>query len=306
MDEQISGGDFSQVRAFVAVSQHLSFSRAAAALGVSPSALSQMIRALETRVGTRLLNRTTRSVALTHAGGQLFQRLRPAVSEMGNALAEATQSRLLPGGTLKVHAFRSASQKFLQPMLASFIAAYPDVVVDITLDDEVVDVVAGGYDVAIRLGEVIERDLVAVRLGAPLRQIAVASPGYLAAHGEPQHPRDLVRHRCIRWRWPGTHVPYAWEFFENGGWFEVAVTGALIVNQKELAIAAAIDGIGIAFCMEDAAAQAIHAGQLAPLLDKWCAPFPGLYICYPRQRNMPPALRVFIDALLAARESAVP
>ncbi len=293
----LSGGDYTQLRAFVAVAEVLSFSRAAELLGVSPSALSQLVRSFEEHVGVRLLNRTTRSVALTEAGENLLQRVRPAVAELSEALGQVRRYRERPSGTVRVHAFRSAAERYLEPVLARFAHDYPDVVLDITLDDQVVDVVAGGYDAAIRIGEVIERDLIAVRLGPDMRQIAVASPAYLEAHGRPGHPRELVRHRCIRWRWPGHSTPYAWEFFEGNAWFEVAVDGPLIVNDKALSLRAALLGVGIAFLVEDTARPYVRSGRLVPLLEAWSAPFPGLFLCYPQQRQMAPALRAFIDTL---------
>lgn len=297
METLLSGGDYNQLRAFVAVGELSSFSRAAEVLGVSPSALSQMVRGFEERVGIRLLNRTTRRVALTEAGESLFRRVRPAVSELGLAVDQVRRYGERPAGTVKVHAFRSATARFIEPILGDFSRAYPDIVLDITADDEVVEVVSGGYDAAIRLGEVIERDLVAVRLGSDLRMVAVATPAYLALHGKPSHPRQLVEHRCIGWRWPGHVVPYAWEFCENGSWFEVAVTGPLIVNDKELCVKAALTGMGIAFAVEETVAAHIEAGRLVALLSQWSAPFPGHFLCYPQQRQMSPALRAFIDAL---------
>ena len=170
-------------------------------------------------------------------------------------------------------------------------------VLNLTLDDEVVDVVAGGFDVAIRIGEVIEKDMVVAPLGKELRQVAVASPDYLALHSSPEHPRDLVRHRCIQWRWPGRVTPYAWEFFENGAWFEVVVAGPVIVNDKEMANRLALQGVGIAFSVEETVAAPIATGRLIPLLERWSAPFPGYFLCYPQQRQMAPALRAFIDAV---------
>lgn len=297
MDDLLPGSDYNQLRAFLAVAELLSFSRAAETLGVSPSALSQMVRGFEERVGTRLLNRTTRSVALTEAGENLFNRARPAVAELGDAIGQTRLYRERPAGNVRVHAFRSAYATFIEPMLPGFTEAYPDIVLDITFDDTVVDMVAGGFDAAIRIGEVIERDMVAVRLGPELRQIAVATPGYVAAHGRPLHPRDLVNHHCIRWRWPGRVTPYAWEFSEDSAWFEVAVNGPLIVNDKEMARRAALLGIGIAFPVEETVADDIAAGRLVPLLEAWSAPFPGMFLCYPRQRQMAPALRAFIDAI---------
>jgi DNA-binding transcriptional LysR family regulator len=299
MESLLSGSDYNQLRAFVAVGEHLSFSRAAEVLGVSPSALSQMVRGFEERVGVRLLNRTTRSVALTEAGETLFQRVRPAVSELGAAIGQVRQSRERPSGTVRVHAFRSAAEAYLDPILADFAARFPDVVLDITLDDEVVDVVAGGFDAALRIGEVIERDMIAVRLGPDIKQIAVASPDYLAKHGRPEHPRDLVDHRCIRWRWTGQTMPYAWEFFERGSWFSVTVDGPLVFSDKQMALRATLQGIGIGFAVEDTVRDHIAAGRLVPLLEAWSAPFPGMFLCYPQQRQMAPALRAFIDAVRA-------
>jgi DNA-binding transcriptional LysR family regulator len=301
MDPHLSGSDYNQLRAFVAVCEHLSFSRAAAALGVSPSALSQLVRGFEERVGIQLLNRTTRSVALTEAGETLFQRVRPAVSELGAAIVQARHSRERPAGTVRIHAFRSAVERYLEPILSDFASRYPDVVLDITLDDAVVDIVAGGFDAALRIGEVIERDLIAVRLGPDLRQIAVATPDYIARHGTPEHPCDLVHHRCIRWRWSGHASPYAWEFFENGSWFSVTVDGPVIANDKALALRATLQGIGIGFPVEDTVRDHIAGGRLVPVLEAWSAPFPGMFLCYPQQRQMAPALRAFIDAVRGVR-----
>jgi DNA-binding transcriptional LysR family regulator len=296
----ISSSDFGQLRAFVTVGETLNFSRAAEALGVSASALSQLVRGFEERVGVRLFNRTTRSVSLTDAGERLFQRARPAVAELSSALGQARRQGERPAGTVRVVAFHSAAELYLRPILADFHAAYPEVVLDITLDDAVSDFVGGGFDVALRLGEVIEKDMIAVRLGPDLRQIAVASPAYLARHGAPATPHDLVDHTCIRWRWPGTSVPYHWEFWQDGDWFEVAVDGPLIVNNKALALAAALDGVGIAFAVDQTVERYVAEGRLVPLLEAWSAPFPGLFLGYPRQRQMAPALRTFIDHVRAA------
>ena len=291
----LSTSDFGQLRAFVAVGEELSFSRAAAALGVSPSALSQMVRGFEERVGLRLFNRTTRSVSLTPAGETLLQRVRPAVVDLGMAVEQVRQSRERPTGRVRVHAFRVAANLFLAPMLRSFSNAYPDVVLDVTLDDAVVDMVKGGYDAAIRVGEVIERDMIAVRLGPDLRHVVVASPDYLERHGAPTRPGDLRNHRCVRWHWPGHAMPYEWEFWENGRWFNVAVDGPLIVNSRDLERQAASAGVGLAFVVEQVVAPLIAEGLLIPLLQQWSAPFPGFFLCYPEQRQMAPALRAFID-----------
>ena len=297
VDATLSGGDFAHLRAFVAVGQALSFTRAAEALGVTPSALSQIVRTFEDRIGVRLLNRTTRSVSLTEAGENLLRRVAPAVAELSQAVGQARLYQERPSGTVRVHAFRSAAELYIQPILPAFRRAFPKVVLDITIDDEVVDTVAAGFDAAIRIGEVIERDMIAVPLGAPLRQVPVAAPSYIAERGVPAHPRDLLAHDCIRWRWPGRTQPYRWEFFEDGDWFEVEVDGPLIVNSKEMALQAALDGVGIAFPVEWTARQAIAEGRLVAMLEAWCEPFPGHHLCFPQQRQMSPALRAFIDTV---------
>jgi DNA-binding transcriptional LysR family regulator len=300
MDVILPGSDYSQLRAFIAVAEALSFSRAAEALGITPSALSQTIRGLEESIGIQLLNRTTRSVSLTAAGENLFHRVKPAISELGEAVAKARLARERPAGTVRVHAFRSGAARYIEPMLPDFLRSHPEIVIDIALDDEAVNVVAAGFDVSLRIGEVIEQDMIAVRIGPEMRQIAVASPGYIEKYGAPDHPRELLGHRCIRWRWPGQLQPYAWEFFEAGRWFGVTVDGPLIVNDKELARRAAVNGIGIAFCTEEVVAGDLAAGRLVPLLEAWSEPFPGYFLCYPRQRQMAPALRAFIDAIRQA------
>ena len=293
----IPTSDFGALRAFVAVAQALSFSRAAEALGVSSSALTQAVRRLEDRMGARLLNRTTRSVSLTDAGKALYDRVRPAIEELGTVMDQGYRVADRPTGTVKIHAFRIAAELFLTPMLARFARDYPGVVLDVTLDDAVTDVVAAGYDAAIRLGELTERDMVALRLGPELRQVAVASPTYLSEHGAPATPRDLLAHNCVRWRWPGHERPYAWEFYEGGRWFAVEVSGSLIASSREFGVHAAVDGVGIAFAVEEAIAPFVEDGRLVRLLEPWSEPFPGFHLCYSQQRNMAPALRAFIDAL---------
>lgn len=292
-----AASDYGQLRAFAAVAETLNFSRAAENLAITPSALSQTIRLLETSLGCQLLRRTTRKVSLTEAGEQLLQRIRPALGTLGKALQQAQQGQGRPAGTVRVHAFRSASGRYIEPMLAGFLADNPDIVLDIRLDDEVLDVVGERFDVSIRLGEVIEQDMVAIPLGPPLRQIAVAAPSYIARHGVPATPRELLQHRCIRWRWPGRQHPYDWEFCEAGRWFEVRPGGQLIVNDKSLAIQAALQGIGIAFCVDEAVEPHLRSGALRPLLEDWSQTFPGIHLCYPQQRQMAPALRAFIDAV---------
>ncbi len=300
MDLATTPGDFGQLRAFAAVAEALSFTRAADRLGVTPQALSQAVRSLEECVGLRLLHRTTRSVSLTEAGADLLREVGPALDGLDAALEHVRGRRGRPSGTVRLHSFRIAADLFVAPALRALSERCPDVVLDVTLDDRVVDVVAGRYDAALRVGETVERDMMAVRLGPELRQVAVAAPDYLARHGTPEHPRDLVRHRCIGWRWPGHDGLYRWEFGEDGRWFEVSVSGPVVANDREFAVTAALESVGIAFAIEEAVARHVGAGRLVPLLQAWSAPFPGFFLCYPAQRQMAPALRVVIDAIVAA------
>jgi DNA-binding transcriptional LysR family regulator len=241
---------------------------------------------------------------LTEAGDRLFQRVKPAVQELAAAIGQTSELGARPVGIVRIHCFRAAANLFLRPLLRPFHDAYPEVVLDITLDDEVVDIVAGGYDAAIRLGEVIEQDMVAIKLGPDLRQIVVASPDYLARRGTPQHPRDLASHSCIGWRWPGHEVPHKWEFLEDGTWFNVAVEGPVITNLKDFGVQAAIDGLGIAFATQQMIAQDVATGRLVMLLESWSGWFPGYYLCYPAQRQMAPPLRAFIDAIRSAAKAS--
>lgn len=289
--------ELTHLRAFLAVAERLSFSQAADALGIKPSALSHAIRALEERLGAQLFNRTTRSVALTPAGLALAARLEPAMDAIGGALADVRRVANRPSGTIRLLATRTAARLEVAPAMARLASAAPDVVLDLTVSDAVIDFVAEGYDAALRPGEVVDQDLISVRIGPDHRQIAVASPAYLAEHGRPATPDDLRRHRCIRWRWLGRETPYAWEFRRDGDWFEVAVAGPLIVDDREVAIGASLAGAGIAFATEGEVAGYLASGRLEALLVDWTDSFPGFHLCYPKQRQMPPSLRVLIDVL---------
>jgi DNA-binding transcriptional LysR family regulator len=291
------GSEFAELKAFACVAAHANFARAAVDLGMSPSTLSQMIRALETRLGVRLLNRTTRSVALTHAGSRLLARFKPAMDEMDAAIHDVADLRDSPSGVLRVHASQRPASLFLEPVLGAFHRAYPNILLDLTVDEAVTDIVEAGYDVGIRLGEFIAADMVAVRLSDEQRQIAVASPAYLKQYGRPDTPADLLHHRCINWRQPGASGCYSWEFLTNGRWSSVAVKGPLIVSHRELAVSAAVQGVGIAFWAEERLHPLIAEGKLVPLLEDWCGSFPGWFAYYPRQRSMPLSVRAFVDSL---------
>ncbi len=292
-----SPGEYAALRAFVAVARAMSFAGAARTLGLSSSALSQAVRSLEDRLGQPLLHRTTRSMALTDAGRTLFDHMEPLVAAMADGLdlAKATGPDLR--GTLRIHAARLAARLHVAPALSRLAARHPDLVVELTLDDAIVDPVSDGYDAAIRLGEVIARDMVTRSLGPPLRQCVVASPAYRDANGLPSTPAGLLDHRCILWRWPGQQTPYGWEFEEDGRWFTVRPAGALVVNDREFAMLAAINGDGIAMLAEPHVSHHLDAGRLVSMLERWCGTHPGFHLCYPQRRTVSRELRAFVDAL---------
>jgi DNA-binding transcriptional LysR family regulator len=293
------GAEFGELTAFVAVAEHGKFSKAAAALGVSASTMSQTIRALEERLGVRLINRTTRSVALTEAGDQLLRQIHPALDELGNAVESLAALSGTPSGVLRLAVGSLAVKMVIDPILPSFRAAYPDVVLDITVDDSQVDIVHGHFDAGMRIGSRIERDMVAVRVTPDSRLIAVASPAYLATHGRPARPEDLREHDCIRLR-DTTGGIRKWEFERGAEKIEVAVEGSLITNDLDHLVRAALNGIGITYMLEDYMLPYIAAGQLVPVLEEWSLPFAGFHLFYPSRHQLPPKLRAFITFLRAA------
>ncbi len=291
------GSDFAEFKAFAAIAEHGSFVRASEQLGLTASALSQTIRTLERRLGIRLLHRTTRSVSLTDAGTRLLARLQPAFQEFDAATREIEILKQQPSGTLRIVTPRIAYVDHLQPILANFQQVYPEVVLDITISDSITEIVAHGYDLGIRLGELLEEEVVAVRLGGQLRQLAVASPDYLAKHGVPLTPEDLHRHTCINWRQDGSTALYRWEFEKDGQALSVAVKGTLILNDRELAVTAALKGLGIAFWAEHRLRPLVASGKLVALLEDWSQTFPGFFAYYRKQRFMTPSLKVLLDTL---------
>ncbi|PSJ42898.1 LysR family transcriptional regulator [Allosphingosinicella deserti] len=291
------GSQFVQLQALAAIVEAGSFSRAAAQLQISKSALSQLIRALEDQLGVLLLNRTTRSVAPTEAGQRLLDRFTPVMEELQRALDEARSAGSTPAGVLRIHAQKLGYDRYLKPIIGLFCSEYPAIVLDITIDDAPIDIVAEGFDAGIRLGELLDQDMIAVRLGAEMRQIAVAAPSYVAEHGVPAHPRDLLGHRCISFRWPGQDAIYSWEFAEGDSWFSVAVPSILVINDQRATIDAAVDGAGIAFWVESEVEALIEAGKLVPLLEAWSKPFPGFYLYFPALKQRAPALKAFTSFL---------
>jgi len=292
------GSDFAGLSAFAAVVRHGNFVRAAAHLGVTPSALSQTIRQLEERMGVRLLNRSTRSVAPTSAGAKLHARLDPAIRELESAVNEAVATRDRPAGPLRINLPRAAATSLVAPRLGRFHQDNPDVVLDLTIDDSLTDIVAGRYDAGIRLGERLEKDMIAVRLTGEMEMMAVASPRYLTRRGVPETPGDLHAHACINWRWPSDGSIYRWEFEEDGAEFEVAVEGPLIASDVELVLQGALRDIGIAYTADERIPAWIAEGRLVRVLQRFSPIFPGFHLYYPNRRHQPPALRAFIDCLL--------
>ena len=293
------GSDFAELKAFAAVVERASFARAADHLGFSPSALSQTIRQLETRLGVRLLNRTTRSVAPTSAGARLYERIARVIQDLDAAVAEAVEATGRMAGTLRINTLSMAADKLIAPRLGRFHRAYPQVVLDIVIDNGLSDIVAGRFDAGIRVGERLEKDMIAVRLTPDVEMTAVASPDYLAHHGEPKTPADLHRHVCINWRFPGSGAIYRWGFEKKGKKLEIAVEGALISNHQEIVVEGALQGLGILYAYDDERIDDLIArGQLKRVLAEWSVTLPGLFLYYSNRRLPQPALRAFIDCLL--------
>jgi DNA-binding transcriptional LysR family regulator len=287
--------DLSSLSVFIALAEAKSFRAAAERLGVSRPAVSQAIQRLEDRLGAALVQRTTRSVSLTEMGTQLYQRVAPAVSEVALAL-EATRDReAKPTGLLRL-AVSSIAERFISgPLVAGFTEAYPGISLDITITDEEFDIVAEGYDAGVRLGEVIEQDMIAVPVSGDQRQLAVCATAYLERFGAPSHPRELAAHCCIGWRRAPRVMPYRWEFAEGGKEFSVAVEPEITTNDMALMIKLAVAGAGITFGMEESFRPWIERGELVVVLEDYCPRFAGFYLYYPSRRNMAPKLRAFVD-----------
>ena len=283
------------VSVFVALAQTRGFRRAAERLGVTRSAVSQSLRKLEDELGVALVRRTTRSVSLTEAGERLYARVSPALAEVGNALSEIGDLEASPSGRLRL-AVSSIAEWFLAgPIIATFTERFPGVQLDITVTDEEFDIIAAGFDAGVRLGEVIEQDMVAVPCSTEQRQMVVGAPTYLAQHDAPAHPRDLVRHRCIGWR-PAPHLaPYRWEFEEEGHEFAVALDPQVTTNDMRVMLRTACAGGGLTFGVEETFRPYLQRGELVALLEPFCPPFPGFFLYFPSRRNLAPKLRALIE-----------
>src|SRR6266436_7725663 len=289
---------FAEMNAFVAIAERSSFAKAAIHLGTSRSALSETIRGLEEKLGVRLLNRTTRSVALTEVGERLLAELRPALDSFEAAMESVNVFRDRPGGQLRLTVPRPAAKTVIEPILSKFLAAYPAISIEIITDSGLTDIVRDRFDAGIRPGHRVERDMIAVRVGEDARPTVVASPDYLRRHGHPKAPVDLQAHNCIRMRFAsGAMQP--WVFEKRGKSLEVLVKGSLIVNDGDLAIRVALDGIGIARLPLSSVDVHVGKKRLVPLLEDWKHRSVGFYLYYPSRRQVPAALKAFVDFIKA-------
>ena len=287
-------GALDGVEAFLSVARHKSFRRAAAELGVTPSAISQAVRALEGRIGATLFIRTTRSVGLTEAGGKFLARAQPAFEELVAAAGIARGLGERPSGLLRLTVPRAVIPLLLQPLIASFCRAYPEVEVEIAASEALVDLAAEGFDAGIRLGQFIAADMVAVRLTPPFRFVVVGSPAYLARSGHPKEPQDLRDHACLRLRRANGALAL-WSFTYRGRALEVAVSGPLLANEIPTLLGAALEGTGLAQVPEPLAAESVAAGRLVQVLDRFAPMMPGVFLYHPGRRQVMPKLRAFID-----------
>jgi DNA-binding transcriptional LysR family regulator len=283
--------------AFVAVAKERNFTRAAAKLGVSQSALSHTIRGLEERLRIRLLTRTTRSVAPTEAGQRLLRTVGPRFEEIDAELAALSELREKPAGTIRVTAGEHAAVTILRPALAKLLPKYPDIKIEIVVDYGLVDIVAERYDAGVRLGEQVAKDMIAVRIGPDMRMAVVGSPSYFAKNPRPKRPQDLTAHTCINLRMPTYGGLYVWEFEKSGRELNVRVDGQLVFNNMALRMNAALAGLGLAYLAEDQVRAHIAKGKLVHVLADWSPPFSGYHLYYPSRRQPTPAFAVLVDAL---------
>ena len=291
----MSGFDLADLDAFTAVARQRSFRGAASARSVSASTLSEAVRRLETRLGVRLLNRTTRSVTTTEAGARLLDRLTPALGEVQAALDVVNSFRDSPTGTLRLNVPGIVARVVMPSIVESFLKSHPGITMEVVSDDSFIDVLAAGFDAGVRYDERLEQDMIAVPIGPRVQRFATAaSPNYLKAHGRPEHPRDLLNHRCIRHRFP-SHVMPNWEFERDGEIVRITPAGPLIATTIELEISAAVAGVGIVSSFEEYLAPFLRAGTLEPVLQDWWQSFSGPFLYYASRRHMPAPLRAFVD-----------
>jgi DNA-binding transcriptional LysR family regulator len=297
-------GDLADLTAFVAVADHLSFRRAASRLGVTPSALSHSMRQLEEHLGMRLLNRTTRSVSVTAAGLRLLERLRPAISEIAGALEDLNQERQRPVGRLRIYAIHLAASAVIAPIWKRFLSTYPDVHLELAVGEAPIDIVAKGFDAGIGPRDRVPADMIAVRVMGPMKIAVVGAPTYFARRRPPRTPDDLARHICVEYRREADGDVFMWLFERNRKSRRISVDGRVLVNDADLAVRAAVDGLGIAYTGEALAEPFLRSGQLVRVLEDWSPSFEGLFLYYPGHRQVPATLRALIDMIRTARSAA--
>lgn len=289
--------NFNNLAAFVAVAEKRSFTKAAAGLGISPSALSQTIRALEERLGVRLLIRTTRSVSTTEAGERLLATLAPRFADNRDELTALGTLRTKPGGLVRITSSEYAADTILWPRLAPVLRQYPDIKLELFIDHGFTNIAAERFDAGVRLGESLEKDMIAIRISEDARLVAVATPGYFKKHPAPKTPQDLVRHTCINLRLATQGGRYPWEFEKKSRPLRLRVEGQLIFNTMRPILTAALEGFGIAFVPEDSVRLHVARGKLVQVLDDWCQPVAGFHLYYPSRRQTSPAFKIIVDAL---------
>lgn len=293
----MSNENFNALAAFAAVARERSFTRAAAKLGVSQSALSQSVKTLEERVGMRLLTRTTRSVAPTEVGDRMLRMVAPRFDEIELEMAALSELRDKPAGTIRITAGEHPASTVLQAGLARFLPDYPEINVEVIVDYGLADIVADGFDAGIRLGEQVAKDMVAVRIGPDMRMAVVGAPAYFARYPMPQTPADLTAHNCINLRLPTYGGLFPWEFEKEGHELNVRVEGQLVFNNASQRLLSALQGLGLAYMPEDRAFEHIAVGRLVRVLEDWCEPFPGYHLYYPSRRHHSPAFAIMVEAL---------
>jgi DNA-binding transcriptional LysR family regulator len=297
-------GDLANLTAFVAVADQRSFRAAASRLDVTPSALSHSMRQLEERLGVRLLNRTTRSVSVTDAGLRLLERLRPAIDQIGGALEDLNQERQRPLGRLRVYAAHVAGAAVVAPIWGRFLSTYPEVHLELAVGEAPIDIVAKGFDAGIGPHDRAQADMIAVRVMGPMKVFVVGAPSYFARRRPPRTPDDLARHSCVQYRRAADGDVFAWPFNRNRKSRRISVDGRVMVDDPDLAVRAAVDGLGIAYTIEALAEPFLRSGQLVRVLEDWSPAFEGLFLYYPGHRQVPAALRALIDMIRAGRGSA--
>lgn len=289
--------DFHELSAFLAVARECSFTRAAKKLGTTQSALSHSVRKLENRLGVRLLTRTTRSVSPTEAGERLLGNIGPMFDDIEAEVAALSSFREKPAGMIRITVSQHAAATIIQPMLARFLPNYPDIKVEVSVDNQLVDIVADRFDFGVRIGEQVASGMIATRIGPDFRMIVVGAPSYFKNRTPPVTPQDLTSHNCINIRLPSYGALYPWEFEKDGREIKVRVDGQLILNNSPRIVDSAVAGLGLAWIPENIATPYLDDGRLIAVLDEWCVPFPGYHLYYPNRRHTSSAFTLFIEAL---------